>query len=122
MTSCFGQEQADPTLADEGNFLSEKELLAWEGSMQKKYPTIFTPDDKLFGETGKQHGMGTKLMTFFDDDPNKPMRVEVRGSRWMIEYSDKSPVYIVKFRGQSELTQVALTSAHEEGGWKMGWD
>jgi hypothetical protein len=40
----------------------------------------------------------------------------------MIEYSDKSPVYIVKFRGQSELTQVALTSAHEEGGWKMGWD
>jgi hypothetical protein len=65
MTSCFGQEQADPTSADEGNFLSEKELLAWEGSMQKKYPTIFTPeDDKLFGETGKQHGMGTKLVTF----------------------------------------------------------
>jgi hypothetical protein len=118
----FEQEQAEPTSADDGKFLSEKELMAWHSLMQKKYPDIFTPDDKLFGETGKQHAMGTRLMTHFDDDPNKPMRVEVRGSRWKIEYGDKSPVYIVKFRGQSELTQIELTSAHEEGGWQPGWD
>lgn len=118
----FGMEQADPTPADEGKFLSESELLAWHASMQKKYPQIFTADDQLFGKDGHQHAMGTQLMTYFDDDPSQPMRVEVRGSRWKIEYGDKSPVYIVKFRGQSELTQIELTAAHEEGGWRVGWD
>jgi hypothetical protein len=118
----FGQEQADPTPADEGKFLKEDELLAWHRSMQAKYPQVYTANDKLFGDDGKQHAMGTKLMTWFDDDPSKPMRVEVRGSRWKIEYGDKSPVYIVKFKGESELTQIELTSAHEDGGWKVGWD
>jgi predicted restriction endonuclease len=117
----FQQEQAEPTSADEGKFLSENELFAWHSSMQKKYPDIFTPDDKPFGETGEQHAMGTKLMAHFDDDPKKPMRVEVRGSRWKIEHGIESPVYIVKFRGQSELTQIEFTSAHEET-WQLGWD
>jgi hypothetical protein len=77
----FGEEQADPTSADEGKFLSEAELLVWHQAMQQKYPQIFKADDKLFGTFGKQHTMGTKLMTYFDNDPTKPMRVEVRGSR-----------------------------------------
>lgn len=119
-----GEEQGDPTSADEGKFLEDEELHAWHRSMQAKYPQVFTADDKLFGDAsgGTQHGMGTKLMTWFDDDPNKPMRVEVRGSRWKIEYGDRSPVYVVKFKDQSELTQIELTSAHEDGGWKVGWD
>jgi hypothetical protein len=118
----FEEEQAEPTSAEEGKFLKEDELLAWHRGMQAKYPEIYTADDKLFGTDGKQHSMGTKLMTWFDMDPNKPMRVEVRGSRWKIEYGDKSPVYIVKFKGQSELTQIELTSAHEEAGFKVGWE
>jgi antibiotic biosynthesis monooxygenase (ABM) superfamily enzyme len=118
----FRQEQSDPTAADEGRFLSESELLEWHRSMQRKYPQVFTADDKLFGEQDRQHEMGTQLMTWFDEDPNKPMRVEVRGSRWKIEFGDRSPVYVVKFRGSNELSQIELTSAHEEGGWQVGWD
>jgi hypothetical protein len=49
------------------------------------------------------------------------MRVEVRGSGQKIEHVAKSPVYIVKFRGQSKLTEIKLTSAREEG-WQPGWD
>ena len=118
----FGQEQPDPTAADVGKFLPESELLEWHRQMQARYPQVFTADDKLFGEDGKQHAEGTKLMTYFDDDPNKPMRMEVMGSRWKIEFGDKSPVYIVRPKGSMELTQIELTSAHEEAGWKVGWD
>lgn len=32
---------------------------------------VFLPDDKLFGEYNEQHPMGQKLMTYFDDDPQK---------------------------------------------------
>jgi len=62
--------------------------------MQQLLPQIFTPDDKLFGTQGRQHELGTKLKTFFDDDPNKPMHCEVAGSRWKIEYGEREPVYV----------------------------
>ena len=117
----FGEEQGDPTPSDIGKFLSESELLAWHKNMQQKYPQVFTKDDKLFGDIGGQHPMNTKLMTYFDEDPKKPMRIEVLGSRWKIEF-DTSPVYVVRFKDQTELTQIELTSAHEEGGWQVGWD
>lgn len=117
------EEQAEPCAADEGKFLSHAELLEWHQSMQRKHPQIFTADDKLFGtKQNKQHPMDTKLMTYFDDDASKPMRLQVRGSRWQIECGDKSPVYIVKFQNSNELSQVEVTSAHEEGGWQVGWD
>jgi hypothetical protein len=56
--------------------------------------------------------MGIKLMTYFDDDPSKPMRVEVNGS----------PFYSVYFREQSnlELDPFSLASVREEG-WHTGW-
>lgn len=118
-----GEEQADPTEADIGVFLSETVLMEWHKEMQVKYPTIFTKDEKLFGnDMEHQHTEGTKLMSYFDDDPNKPMRIEVLGSRMKVEFGSKSPVYVVKFQGQAELTQIELTSAHEEGGWVVGWD
>lgn len=118
----YEEEQGDPTAADDGVFLSDEELYEWHRSMQVKLPQVFPKDDKLFGDIGNQHPFGTKIMAWFDDDPNKPMRMEVRGSRWMIEYGDKTPVYVVKPQSSSELTQIPLISAHEEGGWMVGWD
>jgi hypothetical protein len=116
------EEQPDPTEDDIGKFLPKEDLLEWHRQMQKKHPRVFTPDDKLFGTDGAQHVLGTKLMTFFDDDPSKPIRLEVMGSRWMIEFGEKSPGYIVRHKGESGLSQIQLTSAHEEAGWSHGWD
>ena len=117
----MGEEQAEPSAADEGKFLREDELMEWHRQMQQRYPQIFTADDKLFGTDAGQHPPGTKLQAYFDDDPNKPMRCEVLGSRWKIEYGDRSPVYVIRMKGCSELSQIELTSAHEQAGWTVGW-
>jgi len=84
---------------------------------------VFTPDDRLFGSDKGQHPYGTKLLTFFDDDPNKPMRCEVRGSKWEMQSEflrmadNREPMYVVLINGEYSL--IHLTNAHEEGGWKV---
>ena len=113
------QEQSDPTENDVGKFLGDAELDAWLKMMQTRFPQVFKAGGKeiLFGSDAGQHPMGTKLLTHFDGDPNKPMRCEVKGSRWMLEFGDKEPVYVVSMGGG--LSQIPLTRAHEESGWKV---
>ena len=103
-----------------GKFIAQKKLEAWWAMMQQEYPQIFPLDDPC----PKQHPQGTRLMTFFDDDPGKPMRVEVLGSKIFPESPKSEPRYIIRFKGMAmdDVSCIALTSAHEEGGWEVGWE
>jgi len=101
--------------------------------MKIKMPRVFPPDDKVFGNDTTQHPYGTKLLTHFDGDKNKPMHATVLGSRWKKDgfckypgmashspYVDGlEPMYTLLMHG--ELTQDGLMDAHmeEEG---VGWD
>jgi hypothetical protein len=120
----------EPTPADEGKFIPVTELQEWFREMQKMYPQIYLPDDTLFGIYTEQHPMGQKLMSYFDEDPKKPIKCEVRGSCWQHESKfpgmapenafSKEPMYVIRING--ELALINWTSAHEEAGWKRGWD
>eukprot|EP00979_Chaetoceros_neogracilis_P006454 scaffold1311_cov195-Chaetoceros_neogracile.AAC.1 len=112
----WAEESDEPTEADVGRFIPTSQLVQWHTTMKLKFPDIYTADDKLFGIQKKMHGLGTKLKTFFDDDPDKPMNCEVVGSRWQVEFGDRQPMYVVLMG--HELTQIAFSSAHEEGGWE----
>ena len=45
------------------------------------------------------------------------MRCVVKGSRWVTEFNDNQPIYIVLING--ELSEIHFTSAHKEGGWEI---
>lgn len=115
----FNEDDDTPTAADVGKFISQVELEEWWSEMARKYPPEVWGDDPC----PTQHPQGTQLMTYFDDDPSKPMRVEVLGSKFQNEFpSGKYAFYVVRFKGQTELTMVHWTAAHEEHNWKVGWD
>ncbi len=114
-------EEADAavTEADVGKFIPQKEIEKWWKQQQKKFPNIFTAEEVC----PQQHKAGTKLMSYIDDDPNRPMRVEVLGSRWRKDpFMGKQPMYIMRDTG-GEFQMTEVTSAHEEEiGWQVGWD
>ena len=108
------------TTADVGQFIPTSELIQWHTNMQGRFPQIFTKDDKLFGTNSndQQHILGTRLRAYFDNDTNKPRICEILGSQWKLKYIDRQPVYLIRIDGG--LSQIALTSAHdEEGGWQV---
>lgn len=112
-----------PTAADEGRFIPETELQEWFDGMKQKYPQIYLPDETLYGIFDSSHTMGQKLMTYFDEDPTKPMKCEIRGLKWTPDismYKNKCPMYVVRMGG--ELSYIPFTSAHEATGWWRGWD
>ena len=114
----FGfEEDGEPTQADVGRFIPQGKLEQWWKEMAKKYPQVWGNDP-----CPKQHAAGTKLVSYFDDDPNKPQRVEVMGSKFDHEFpSGQYAFYVVRFKDSTELSKVHLTAAHEED-WKVGWD
>lgn len=107
-------DEASPN--DVGKFLSQAELEAWWSEMQAKYPEVFLPSDLC----PQQHPFGTKLMAYFDNDPNRPIRVEIVGSKFRNDCG-KYAFYVVKYKDVGKLSFVHLTSAHDEE-WKVGWD
>lgn len=120
MPSMYEDKEEDVTEADIGKFIPQKEMEKWWKQQQKKYPAIFTADE----DCPAQHPQGTKLMSYTDDDPNKPVRVEVVGSRWRKDnFMGKQAMYILKDATTSALMSTEFTSAHEEEiGWQLGWD
>lgn len=102
-----------------GRFIPTRELNEWHNKMKQMYPQVYPADDKLFGDDREQHSYGTKLKTFFDGDITKPMVCEVVGSCWQTEFGTKEPHYLIFMDGDDEISEIPLTSAHEEGGWKI---
>lgn len=116
-------EEEDAALGEDavGKFIPQKEIEKWWKAQQKKFPAIFPADE----DCPIQHTLGTKLMSYTDDDPNKPVRAEVVGSRWRKDkFMGKQPQYVLKEATNSELQVTEVTSAHESEdiGWKLGWD
>lgn len=63
-------------------------------------------------------------MCYIDDNPEKPLRVEVVGTKWRKDKRmGKQLMYIILEGGKYQETE--FSSAHEEDpevGWLLGWD
>jgi hypothetical protein len=63
-------------------------------------------------------------MCYEDDNPEKPVRIEIVGSRWRQDpLMGKQAMYVVRQDGA--LKETELSSCHEEDpniGWCLGWN
>eukprot|EP00980_Cylindrotheca_fusiformis_P031045 scaffold25739_cov113-Cylindrotheca_fusiformis.AAC.1 len=119
----FQDDSDEASPADVGKFIPESELQAWFEGMKTKYPQVYQPDEKLYGCFDSMHPIDQKLMSYFDEDPNKKMTCQVKGLKWTkdtIMYQNKCPMYVISING--ELSFIPFTSAHETSGWWKGWD
>lgn len=75
-----------------------------------------------------QFSAGTKMMCYENDDPSKPIRVQIVGSRWRKDkLMGKQAVYVIQHAqgGNDSYDTTEFTTAHEEDpevGWSLGWD
>jgi len=105
------EERDLPTTADIGRFIPESELLEWHANLVKK--NVVPKDDNLFGPYQTQHSEGSELVAYFNADQNKPLRCEIKGSKWRTGFAGgKQPVYVVSRNG--DLAEILWISAHEE--------
>ena len=112
------QEADDPLPEDVGIFISQADLEEWWSAMQQRYPGIFPEEEKVM----KQYPEGTKLMTYFDGDPDKPIRLTILGSKFRNEIPNrKYAFYIVQYKDSEDMCYLHVTAAHEEE-WCVGWD
>ena len=68
-------------------------------------------------------------MCYENDDPSKPIRIQIVGSRWRKDkLMGKQAVYVIRHAqggNDGEYDTTEFTSAHEEDpevGWSLGWD
>ena len=65
-------------------------------------------------------------MCYEDDDPSKPVRIQIVGSRWRSDkLMGKQAVYVIQHQGVGDYDTTEFTTAHEEDpeiGWSLGWD
>jgi hypothetical protein len=102
---------------DVGVFITQPELAQWWAEMQKKYPASFLKADKC----PLQHPYDQKLISFYDNDPTKPIRVEIVGSKFRVEEgTGKFAFYVIRYKDIGEIDFIHLTVCHEED-WKLGW-
>jgi hypothetical protein len=117
----YETEDADILQSDIGRFIPQGEIVKWWTQQQRKFPTIYSKDEPC----PMQHAMNTKLMSYKDDDPSKPIRVIIVGSRWRKDkFMGKQPMYILQNSQTQEWFLTEVTAAHEaeDIGWKLGWD
>ena len=74
------------------------------------------------------------MMCYENDDPSKPIRVQIVGSRWRKDkLMGKQAIYVIQHAnatqsgttGDGTYDTTEFTSAHEEDpevGWSLGWD
>lgn len=129
-------EENEPQVSDVGFFIEETILSDWWNVTKAKFPQLFEDDEKQF----PQHSFGTKLRAYFND-PQKPIQVSIVGSKMFSDgaryyggENDKTPYYIVKYRGccYTELGLIAYLDAHEDdeedinltsySRWRVGWN
>lgn len=72
-------------------------------------------------------------MCYENDDPSKPIRIHIVGSRWRKDkLMGKQAVYVIQYASEAggsntdgTYDTTEFTSAHEEDpevGWCLGWD
>jgi hypothetical protein len=107
------------TTQDIGKYLSQAELSEWWTDMHNKFPQLF----ESHYPCPKQHPPKTKLSTHLDQNPSRPIRVEVVGSKFRKDFAtEKYAFYVVKHKQSGELAFIDWIEAHEAHIWQVGWD